>query len=304
MLSIQEIGKEILTDHPKKFYFLCGDEFGVKCKYIDHLKNFYKGNVAECPTIESVLNLFERKTLFPTPETLYIVRYDDQFISRLSTIKDADRFEKIRGTLVCIYSSEKEVAKLDKLFPNNTASIDKVASQYIVKYLRNDFPELPESVITIVSQICTDYNQGKLMCSDLMMLSSEKQQSLTLSKACKLFGVTSKSAEQAFRLNIAGKCFSNLIKLLDVYTDDPQSIFYIILQTMIELDKIYDVKWANSDIKEYKGLWRREDIYYMFSHTYAKLKDARSTTTDVRETLVLLFSLLNYERIPSVDQLL
>lgn len=300
MLSIQEIGKEILTDNPKKFYFLCGPEFGIKTKYIEHLTDYYNNNVAECPTVESVLKLFEKKTLFPTPNSLYIVRYDETFISKLSEYKDITSFDRIRGTMVAIYVNEAHANKLDKVFPYNTASIDNVATQYVVKYLTSDFPNLSKDKIKIVSEIASDYNQAKLMCFDLSMLPETKLNTLNKSSISKLFGLSSKSTETAIRLNVAGRSFSNLVKLIENYSEDLQTIYYTILQTMIELDKIYDSKYANSDIKEYKPLWSREDIYYMFNHTYNKLIESRSGSTDVKESLVFLFGLLNYQRIPSV----
>ena len=44
MLSVQDVGTQILGGNPGKFYVLCGTEYGIKKKYIDVLNSYYHGN--------------------------------------------------------------------------------------------------------------------------------------------------------------------------------------------------------------------------------------------------------------------
>ena len=41
MLSIQDVGTEILNNNPGKFYIFGGTEYGIKCKYFDIIMTHY-----------------------------------------------------------------------------------------------------------------------------------------------------------------------------------------------------------------------------------------------------------------------
>lgn len=41
MISIQDVGKQILSGCPSTFYVMVGTEYGVKCRYIQSLTNHY-----------------------------------------------------------------------------------------------------------------------------------------------------------------------------------------------------------------------------------------------------------------------
>ena len=51
-MTIQEAGTQILNDNPGKFYIFCGEEYGIKFRYIEKLKQHYK-NYAEAETVEA-----------------------------------------------------------------------------------------------------------------------------------------------------------------------------------------------------------------------------------------------------------
>ena len=61
------------------------------------------------------------------------------------------------------------------------------------------------------------------------------------------------------------------IPLYEKYPDNVDSMMYTILSTMIELDKLMDNSYAQSDIKMYLKRWTRQDIYYMFVNTHFEI---------------------------------
>ena len=83
MLTIQEVGQEVLTGTPKKFYAFVGSEYGVKEKYIELLSNHY-GRKVESESVQDILNIMKTRHIIPLQPTLYVVRYDESFISTLS----------------------------------------------------------------------------------------------------------------------------------------------------------------------------------------------------------------------------
>ena len=111
MLTIQEVGTEILGNTPKKFYIFGGTEYGIKCKYIDIMKEHY-GKFKECQSVNEIIKLMSTRHFIPLEPTLYIIRYDEEFLSSLSddTEKQIDKLN-IVGTVVCIYELDKHVVK-------------------------------------------------------------------------------------------------------------------------------------------------------------------------------------------------
>ena len=73
MATIQEVGREILSGQPSKFYVFCGSEYGLKEAYIDKLKAVYP-SYKEADTVASVLAQMEGVHLIPLQPTLYIIR--------------------------------------------------------------------------------------------------------------------------------------------------------------------------------------------------------------------------------------
>ena len=85
MISIQDLGLSIMSDAPKSFYIVGGQEYGIKDKYIDHLTKFY-GKKEEYPSVEDLVNFLSIKHLIPLEPTLYVIRYDESFVSSVSTV--------------------------------------------------------------------------------------------------------------------------------------------------------------------------------------------------------------------------
>ena len=52
MLTIQELGLQILQHNPLKFYVFGGSEYGIRMRYIEELKNYY-GECIESPDVSS-----------------------------------------------------------------------------------------------------------------------------------------------------------------------------------------------------------------------------------------------------------
>lgn len=303
MLSIQELGTQILGGNPGKFYILGGTEYGIKQKYIDILVQHYSGNYSFAETVDEVLGLMGKKHLIPLKPCVYVVRYDEAFVSSVNdnTLKKIQGLNII-GTVVCIYEASKHVTKLEKYLPDYTSIIDAVSPQFILKYLKSDFPNLPDRFLNIAVAATNDYNRSKNMCRCMSSASPQVLGNMSDSELVKLFGCYDASTESQIRKGVASRQFKYLVEVSEKYPDDADRILYAILQTMIELDKALDNKHAQSDVREYLKYWTREDIYYMFMNTYEQLNKLRSMSSyDVQNSLIYLFGLLKFQRIPSPE---
>ena len=143
MISIQELGLSILGQEPKKLYILGGTEYGIKDKYIDHLTQFYGGLKYEYPQVSNVIDTMSVRHLVPLKPALYVVRYDESFVSSINEqLASKLKACKIIGTLVCIYSDSKHIAKIDKFLPEYTGQVDAVNPKFIEKYLMDFKPDV------------------------------------------------------------------------------------------------------------------------------------------------------------------
>ena len=302
MLSIQEAGTQILGNEPKKFYAFCGVEYGVKKKYIDHIASLYNGRQKECQSVADLIDMMNVKHLIPLQPTVYVVRYDETFISALNAeLANKIKSCKIIGTIVCIYEDDKHATKLDKYLPDYTVTIDNVSKQFLQKYLKSDFPELELRFINYIINIASDYNQAHNMCYCLSVLDNHTLDALTEADIIDLFGHSNSSSEAHIQLGVASKNFKYLINAIDDYVDDLDKLYYTILQTMIELDKLLTNPKADSKLKSYAKLWRPEDVYYMFMNTYSQLVKSRTQSIDTYNSLVYLFGLLQFSSIPDPE---
>ena len=105
------------------------------------------------------------------------------------------------------------------------------------------------------------------------------------------------------KTGIAARNFDYCMKVLDENYSDWDTIYYTILQTLIELDKVKSSKYSQSDLQEYGKYWNVQDIYYMFENTYDALKQSRSRTTDIQNDIVYLLSLISLSPIPALEVL-
>ena len=300
MLSIQDVGLSIFSDTPKNFYILGGTEYGIKDKYIEILSSKIGGKI-EYPSVMDVVNLMSKFHIIPLDPQVYVVRYDKSFVSGANK----DLAEKILsldiiGTLVLIYEDDKDINKLDKLFPDNTASIGAIDVKHMCKYLKSDFPELNPKTAEFVAKHAKNYYHAKTICGALLLIQDTTL--LTEKQILMLFNMELTYSNDDIQATIASKNFNALIYILDHYDGDLQNILYQILRVMVELDKCIDGKYSNSPLKKYAKNWTRPDIYWMFQHTYAAIKSLRSGyPVEVYDLITYLGALMIFRPIPNTQ---
>ena len=302
MLSIQDVGLSILGDNPGKFYILGGVEYGIKDKYIEILTSKV-GTKVEYGAVQDVINLMSKYHIIPLPPQVYVIRYDKSFLSDLNKDLAAKVLSlNIIGTLVLIYEDTKDIAKLDKFFPDNTASIDLVDVKHLNKYLRSDFPELDKKTIESVTKLVGNYYQAKTICNCLMLIQDKAM--LTERQIATLFGIQPTYTNEDIQIAVADRNFNSLVYLIEHYDGDLQNVLYQILRVMIELDKCLDGKYVKSPLKSYAKKWTKPDIYYMFNHTYEAVKALRSGyMAEIDDLIVYLGALMMFKRVPDVRSL-
>ena len=299
MLTIQQAGTEILEDHPKNLYFFGGEEYGIKCRYIDHLTDYYK-QVQEMPTVSDALAVFRKKQLFPLPPKLYIVRYDDTFISALNEhiVKQISKL-KIKGTIVCIYEDSKAVSKCNKFFPDNTVTFEYINPTFIKTYLTKDFPDLSVRAISEAVRIHPDYMGAYNICVGLNVLDKMSLDSMTSTQADQTFGYDAATSDIQLRQAFAAKNVYLCANLLDKYVGDKTQIFYIWLAAMLELEKLLINPKQKSDLGSCVQHWDIQSVYNMFQSIYAELETSRNVLSyNIDDRLLYLVLLLQYNPIP------
>lgn len=304
MLTIQEVGKEILTNNPRSFYVMLGPEYGVKSRYIETLKDYY-GSLIEVDDVSSVLRLMTTKRLIPLQPSLYVVRYDQDFLSGLNDKSESEiRNCKICGTIVCIYEDIKGQAKLEKYLSNYCVHVDKVTDQFEFKYLKTEFPELADRWVQIAMKASANYGHARLICRILQRSNLDKLSGLSDDEIISLFGYNDISTDFQLKSGVAARNFVYLMNWLDNYNGTVDAVLYNVLSTMVELDKIQKSKYSQSNLKEYAKLWSAPDIYYMFMHTFELIRQLRSSAyIDSKEVLIGLFALLSYTHVPNLEVL-
>lgn len=299
MLSIQDVGLSILGDSPKNFYILGGAEYGIKDRYIEILTTKI-GATIEYDTVMDVVSLMSKNHIIPLQPQVYVVRYDKAFISQANK-EFAERILSLNivGTLVLIYEDSKDLNKLDKVFPDNTASIDTIDIKHLVKYLKSDFPKLDEKSIGYAAKLANNYYQAKTICRCLDCIKDKML--LTEKQIISLFDLQNTYANDALQVAIASRNFNALVYITEHYESDPQGILYQILRVMIELDKVQSSKYSNSPLKQYAKKWKPADIYFMFNHTYEAIKSLRSGyVADINDIITYLGALMMFQSVPDM----
>lgn len=302
MMTIQELGLSIMSDNPKPFYVVGGIEYGIKDKYLDTLAAHW-GRKEEYPTITDLISLLGVKHLIPLLPAVYVVRYDTTFVSSISPeLVHQIKSLKFKGTIFCIYEDPKNVAKIDKYMPDATCSIDAVNPTFIEKYLHSDFPHLDDRSIRVATKCSTSYGHARTICKSMDNADPSVLARMTEGQLMKLFGCDSSSEESEIQKAIAARNFPTASALLDKYEGNTDNLVYLILQTMIELEKVLTSKYVSSNLNDYAKFWKIEDVYNMFMNSYEELQKLRSnTSTDARMSLLYLFGLFTFKDIPSVE---
>ncbi len=302
MRTIQDVGTEILSNNPKSLYIFGGTEYGIKRKYITLLKEHYNNQLVEVSSMKELINLMSTKHFIPLQPKLYVVRYDEEFVNTLSeSVARKIASLNIIGTIVCIYEADKHITKIDKYLSDYIVRMDEVSTNFKIKYLHSDFPNLPDKLINLAAKYGDNYRDAQKICECMSVIPPEDLFALSDANIMKLFGKSDEASEDLLKVGIASRNFYYLNSLLDQYSD-VDSIFYTILSTMLELEKLMSNNYAQSDLKEYVKRWTLADIYNMFMQTYEALKKTRSysASCDSKYLILYLFSLLKFQHIPDI----
>lgn len=304
MLPIQQLGLEILGDNPRNFYVFGGPEYGIKRKYIDKLTEYYNGNKIESPSVLDLISMMSVKHLIPLLPTVYVVRYDETFISQLTqVVADKVKSAKIIGTIVCIYEDSKSINKLNKFFPDNVASIEVVNSQMVSKYLKVDYPELDDRYINLASTISDNYGHAQCICRSLSCCKDSTLRAMTDVEIATMFGKDTSYTDKELRRAIASRNFNAVLRCASSFTNRYDSVLYAFLSVAVELDKVFDARWVDSDLSEFAKKWNRADIYNLFMQAYHQLELIRSMSLDPMNCVYYLAALLGFKAIPAVEEL-
>ena len=302
MISIQDLGLSIMSDTPKSLYIVGGQEYGIKDKYIDRLTKFY-GRREEYPSVEAIIDFASVKHLVPVQPALYVVRYDESFVTSISValVQKINKM-KLAGTIFCVYSEPKHIEKLNKFLPDNVCVIDAVNPKFIEKYLHSDFPELEDRYVKIATNCASSYGHARTICKSLICADKQIIAKMSDHQIAELFGCADASVEEDIQKAIAARNFVVASRLLDTYNGNMDNLVYTVLQTMIDMEKILTSKYSDSPLKDYAKLWKLEDVFFMFMNAYTELEKLRSnTSTDIKSSLIYLFGLFTFKDIPSPE---
>ena len=303
MRTIQDVGLEIFNHTPAKFYAFLGPEYGIKCRYLDMIAETYKGNVVEADSVQSVISMMKTKHIVPLQPSLYIVRYDETYLSSLDNasfmkLKDI----KMIGTLVMIYQTDKQCSKVEKYLSDIAVYVGNVETKFVEKYLKQDYPNLDNRLIKLAAYCGTDYGHAKNIGGCMNSISSQEFISYQDSDICRLFGKVDEVDDKVLQIHIAARDVNFLMSNLSKFLENTDNTIYTLMSTMIEFDKIWGNKYSDSPIKKYQKSWSREDVYYMFMHGYHQLRLRRSISVDDECQLIDLFSLLTFSPVPSIEE--
>lgn len=285
------------------FIVLGGTEYGMKELMINNAADSLNWPILQIPSVNELLSLFSKKHIIPPEVAIYLVRYDEEFISTLDAKLSAQINRlKITGNIIVLYENEKQCAKVDKFLPNNIGMIDNVSTLVMMKHLDKEFPRLSKNLKTIAIDVSQNYGHARKICQAMSLVDESELTKLTSPEIAKLFGYSEQSTEAQVRMSVAAKNFNSCVSLLDKFPEEADKMVYIILQTMIDLEKCKCSKFANMDISKYAKDWQIPDIYYMFMSAYSELKKLRwASLADTNNSLIYLFGLLNYAQIPSPE---
>lgn len=304
MISIQDVGTEIFEGRPRPLYIFLGDEYGIKVKYIKLLQNKLNYAVQSVDKVADLVKFLSTKHLIPLQPTIYLVRYDEEFVSKVDASMAEQLLQlKYQGVIILLYEQQKHATKLSKLFPNNAVAIEKVSSRFLFKYLRQDFPQVPDRIINALLTRIDSYYALQLICSSISA-SPEAIQRLSGmpdSEICKLFGVETVAEDKLVKLATASRNFKVLVSLFERYSGSDDSFLYAMLSAVIELEKVLVNSRVESDLRQYAKAWTLEDVYNMFMQIYNQLNALRTITQDSTSVLLYLCSLLQFKQIPSVE---
>lgn len=304
MISIQDVGTEIFEGRPRPLYIFLGDEYGIKVKYIKLLQNKLNYEVKSVDKVADLIKFLSTKHLIPLQPTIYLVRYDEEFVSKADAPTAEQLLQlKYQGVIILLYEQPKHATKLSKLFPDNAVTIEKVNSKFLFKYLRQDFPQVPDRIINALLTQIDSYYSLQLICSSISSSPAviQKLAGMSDSEICKLFGVEVAAEDKLVKIATASRNFKVLVSLFERYSGNDDNFLYAMLSAVLELEKVLVNSRAESDLRQYAKAWTLEDVYNMFMQIYNQLNALRTISQDSGSVLLYLFSLLQFKQIPSVE---
>ena len=303
LLSIQDVGKQVLSGNPKGFYVFAGSEYGIKKKYLDIIKNHY-GYVSEAESVVEILEIMNRKRMIPLQPKLYIIRYDEEFIQGLDkqTIEKIQKIEpKIIGTLVCLCEQPKHSERCEKYLSDYTVSFDGINSIFTKKYLIKDFPHMDESLVDFALMIHKDYVGAYNVCISLSNADTDVLSQYSGTELSKSLGVDFSTSDIQFKQGVASRNFEYCLSVIDNYNGPLDSLLYALLSVLIELEKVLSSPKQHSNYSQYAKCWNVSDVYNMFMNVYAELEKSRNLSTyNTYVRLVYLLGLLQFSPVPEV----
>lgn len=304
MLTIQEVGTEILSNKPRKLYIMLGDEWGIKQKYLDLIANTCEGRVVEYPSMAELVKFLKTRRLIPLQKTMFVIRQDETFVSGAQDLAAALIPLKVPGTIVCLYDGDKNLQKFDKVLSDFVVMINKVSKPFLMKYLKQDYPGIANQYIEMVVDIATDYGAAKNICRALAVLKPEQLAYVSTTELCRVFGYSREYTDTQVRMGVAARDFNYLADAMQSFLNDLDAVLYSILSTMLELEKLKCNPHTQSDLSSYVKYWTIEDIYYMFDYTYEEIRRLRSMSSyNPENSILFLFSLLKFSPIPAPEAL-
>ncbi len=293
MIDIRDAGTEVFVYHkPRKFYAFCGEEYGVKLRYMAEIIKTHGGKSTLFDSVRSVMTMLNAERIFQLEPTTYIIRYDQSFIKDL----DADSSYEIDsldfdGTVIVLYESDSDLKKCEKWIPEYTVKFDPVNRDFLKKYLEQDYPDLGYSGIEIAVGIGHSYIGAQMICESLSNLDfSANAGQIRYALSPRFFASTS-----AFRNGVAARDFRYCVQIMESSEDDAYSFLYAILNTMLEIEKCIGNEKAKSWASRYVGNWTSYDAVTVFSNAYRALKESRTLLSyDVKAAIIRILSSMRF----------
>lgn len=282
MRELLDTVKTILSDTPDRLYILTGGEYGCKRSYLNSLARTYGGNIKEIESIGRLIRSLSKPTLIPSPKTLYISRYDKEFLSSLNADVSKELTElNIPGTLVCLYETDKDESKLDKFLPDYVTRINPMSQEVLKKHLKNEFEDVSEIYHDFILEITSDYYEATLICQSLRILTyTNVINSLTKSDLYSIFIGPTHATDSLFKTAVAARDVNTCMRVVERYEGQKDSLIYCYLSSLLEVYKCLTSKWnVDSYAQMFVKLWDRESVLRAYSNAYTQLKKLRDNST-------------------------
>lgn len=299
MISIQEFGTEIMHKTPRKYYAFCGVEYGVKMKYLEIIASMYQGRIAEYESADKVIKFLTLKHMIPLQPTLYIIRYDEQFIKDID--KQVHSLNSIDDncTVVFIYDSDTAERRCEKYIPENTVVFDPVDRKFVKRYLMKDYDGVPENVIDRVINVTSDYISANSICKSISVMDNSDIVCMTEDDIRKTFCASQSVNIENIKYGIAARDARYCLNIISQYDGTADSIVYAALNALLEIEKCMVYKKINSYAVKYIKVWNFNDVNMMFNNLYTVLIQSRSAGSfDLREAVECVIGSMSFSPIP------